>query len=218
MRITKKFTGDSCIGKRIFQPLSRYDFQPENSNASSNPDNIASKSDGEILIEGSNENRVKHNDNEEDDTSRNSYNLEAKQAVNGHSSSSASSNNDKNIRSINSTICHNNNNNNDNNNNNNNNNNINISNTDNQNNENTNSNNLNNKNKTPSNDSTLQLNINHINCALIDSSRKELKILRRIWLEKILSSEREMARKNVKTASTVRQNSGRNKVYFTSIF
>ena len=50
------------------------------------------------------------------------------------------------------------------------------------------------------------------NSAFIDNSRKELRLLRRTWLEKMLSAEREMARKNVKSSSSAKLNSGKIKV------
>ena len=50
------------------------------------------------------------------------------------------------------------------------------------------------------------------NSAFIDNSRKELRLLRRTWLEKMLSAEREMARKNVISSSSAKLNSGKIKV------
>lgn len=180
MRITKKFTGDSCIGKRVFQPLSRFvsNYDASNANSTStsadvNKDTVGNSSvtgngsdskypaiDGDRSRKYLDEFSVSdETDTHTDQIDQNNIKITVDksslntQAIQNPDDSCASN--------VNSSV------------------------------------------------------INYANCGLIDNSRKELRTLRRIWLEKMLSAEREQARKNcVKSSSSIKHNSGRNKVIF----
>ena len=164
MRITKKFTGDSCIGKRIFQPLC---IVEEN------------ESKDESCKDNNNNDMDSKNNNDDDDDNK---------ILNLPSQTTSTSTNYNNID-----------------------------------NNNYNDNNIINKcnpdkmtllstAKIIENEAVkLQNELNKKK--LIEISRRELKILRKIWLEKMLGTERETARKNcVRSSSAVKHSSGRNKV------
>ena len=166
MRITKKFTGDSCIGKRIFQPLCLAE-ENESKDESCKDNNY----------NDNNSKNYNHNDN---DNENKILNL-----------SSVNSSTSTNYNNIDNNNC--------------------------------NDNNIINKcnldKMTPLSTAKIIENEavklqNELNKKkLIEISRRELKILRKIWLEKMLGTERETARKNcVRSSSAVKHSSGRNKV------
>jgi hypothetical protein len=187
MRITKKFTGDSCIGKRVFQPLSRFVLNYDASNANTNSasaDVVNKESVGSSYatltgnVSDSNYTAV-----DGDRSRKHLEELNAPDETNAYTEQ-----NNQNNPKITADKT-------------------------NQNNQNTDDNN-NSSSSSHSNSNSGA--INYANCALIDNSRKELRTLRRIWLEKMLSAEREQARKNcVKSSSSIKHNSGRNKVLFS---
>ena len=165
MRITKKFTGDSCIGKRIFQPLciaEENESRDESSKDNDNDNNNISNDNG-----NDNDNKIfslispapssaSTNYNNIDNKDRDNNNLIGECNLNKVTPISTA----KQIE--NETI-------------------------------------------------KLQNELNKKK--LIEISRRELKILRKIWLEKMLGTERETARKNcVRSSSAVKHSSGRNKV------
>jgi hypothetical protein len=179
MRITKKFTGDSCIGKRVFQPLSRFVLNCDASNSTSTSADVVNKE-----IVGNSHSTGTGSDSKypavDGDKSRKYLDeLNVSNEANAH----AEQNNQNNPKIT------------------------------------ADNNNSNSGSSSSSSSNSHSGAINYANCALIDNSRKELKTLRRIWLEKMLSAEREQARKNcVKSSSSIKHNSGRNKVpFFISI-
>ena len=164
MRITKKFTGDSCIGKRIFQPLciaeeneSRDESSKDNDNDNNNISNDnGNDNDNKIFSLISPASSASTNYNNIDNKDRDNNNLIGECNLNKVTPISTA----KQIE--NETI-------------------------------------------------KLQNELNKKK--LIEISRRELKILRKIWLEKMLGTERETARKNcVRSSSAVKHSSGRNKV------
>ena len=193
MRITKKFTGDSCIGKRVFQPLSRFvlNFDASNANTTSTSTDVANKDTvGNSNVTG-NGSDSKYPAVDGDRSRKYLDEVDVSEEANPSRTEQNNQNNskitaDKNI----------------------------------QNNQNTDDSNNNSSSSSSSSSSCSNSNsnsnsgvINYANCALIDNSRKELRTLRRIWLEKMLSAEREQARKNcVKSSSSIKHSSGRNKV------
>ena len=236
MRITKKFTGDSCIGKRIFQPLSRCDVSsdignnitssssstsappysstsviPVRAGAEENKDygssrdyDIVSESVGRQVtrLQNTNISEINEDSNINDDNDNDNDNRSSSSNIGGEGSSSASA---RNIAQDGPTVAA-----------------LHFSHSPKQIQESTRkslensdiSTNINNNSIHGSNDACRISNsgIRTPNSTFIDNSRKELRLLRRTWLEKMLSSEREMARKNVKSASSAKLNSGKIKV------
>ena len=229
MRITKKFTGDSCIGKRIFQPLSRCDVSsdignnftsssssssappysstsviPVRADAEENKDYRSSR-DYDIVSEsvGLQVTRLQNtNINEDSNINDDNDNRSSSSNIGGGGISSASA---RNIAQDGPTVAP-----------------LHFSHSPKQIQEST-------RKSLENSDINTNININSIhssndacrisssnirtpNSTFIDNSRKELRLLRRTWLEKMLSSEREMARKNVKSASSAKLNSGKIKV------
>ena len=232
MRITKKFTGDSCIGKRIFQPLSRSGVNEiiNNVNINNNVKNDDDSSSGNNSnIYNSN---IRNNDNDNNNNNKNNKNNNIEEVYSiasvtstSNSTSTSTSTLMTNFNSIisNEDIKNKNDNINDDRNENNHENDNNINDDD---------------NKHPIIETTTtvgtigtttdrgtpppsikqesdiaKLISDANNKILIETSRRELKILRKIWLEKMLGAERETARKNcVRSSSAVKHSSGRNKV------
>lgn len=232
MRITKKFTGDSCIGKRIFQPLSRCDvssdignnFTSSSSSSSAPPysstsvipvradaeenKNYGSSRDYDIVSEsvGRQVTRLQNTNiseiNEDSNINDDNDNRSSSSNIGGEGISSASA---RNIAQDGPTVAA-----------------LHFSHSPKQIQESTRKSleksdintNINNNSIHSSNDACRISNsgIRTPNSTFIDNSRKELRLLRRTWLEKMLSSEREMARKNVKSASSAKLNSGKIKV------
>ena len=231
MRITKKFTGDSCIGKRIFQPLSRN--SNENNNENRDENNCENNNDNEDNDENKNINRNRSdsgsdsndenkfdNDNVRSNvkeivsenavksTSPTNSNIENNNIVNDNSgdesdSNNSNSNDKKMVIDTTSNEKHGNGN-------------VNLS----PSNQYQNINGINNT----ANTGNVINNTGISNGILIDTSRRELKILRKIWLEKMLGVEKEVARKIcARSTSAVKHSSGRNKVsthtiYFFSLY
>jgi hypothetical protein len=255
MRITKKFTGDSCIGKRIFQPLSRCDVISDNGNNGNNGNNSTSSSSSssslsssssssaptynsssivpgraDTYTEDSKEYQIaaefadvsgnggrqgsrqqQNTEGCEETRDNNTYSNNSSSGIGGEGNSSASVRNvaqdglrnapqdgpslsapyvSNGLKQHQQQVA-----------------------------EPTRkaleSSDISNSSVTSSSDVNRNSNsagVRTPNSAFIDNSRKELRLLRRTWLEKMLSAEREMARKNVKSSSSAKLNSGKIKV------
>ena len=164
MRITKKFTGDSCIGKRIFQPLcisEENESRDESSKDNDNDNNNISNDNG-----NDNDNKIFSLISPASSASTNYNNIDNKDTDNNNLIGECNLNKVTPISTA----------------------------------------------KQIENE-TIKLQNELNKKKLIEISRRELKILRKIWLEKMLGTERETARKNcVRSSSAVKHSSGRNKV------
>jgi hypothetical protein len=260
MRITKKFTGDSCIGKRIFQPLSRCDVISDNGNNGNNGNNSTSSSSSSFSsssssaptynsssivpgradshIEDSKEHQIaaeyadlsgnggrqgsrqqQNTDGSEETRDKNTYSNNSSSSssssssscIGGEGNSSASVRNvpQDGLRNVPQDgpslsapyVSHG------------------LKQQQQQVSEPTRqaleSSDISNNSVTSSSDvigNSSSAGVRTPNSVFIDNSRKELRLLRRTWLEKMLSAEREMARKNVKSSSSAKLNSGKIKV------
>lgn len=174
MRITKKYTGDSCIGKRIFQPLSRAYFTDSGDQMEGGGNGTTGGNNGNSSGGGNNNSSSGSNSSSNDDINNKTTSpleLGANQT-------------DKPPTDTDPTNP-------------------------------TNPPNNPQPQSQPQSDTDRQTKAltDSNNSILIETSRRELKILRRIWLEKMLGAEREVARKNcAKSTSAVKHSSGRNKV------